>query len=225
MPLNNTKQWDAHSQRGMWTTHYTLPLCLFFHDSWNTRSQVKYAACRICYARFPMSGPGCWVIAFLKMARIPKKKTRRTLVFFFTSSHSRHFLSFFVPVYSGPRHVDSCEPPVGVGSSNSSGWEKQDLVELHNESSTHKTGGKPMAALREQLHRASLLLMCSGSTAMSHHTSPGSLHTLLHFFFFFLLVLWVRTLHPCSVSDFNSKQQRWRTTLLPVCFFYWLNCF
>lgn len=68
------------------------------------------------------------------------------------------------------------------------------FVELHNKSS-HKTGEMPMAALKGQPNHASLLfLMCFGYTAMSHHTSPGSLHTLTSISF-----LWVWPLHPCSV--------------------------
>lgn len=54
---------------------------------------------------------------------------------------------------------------------------KQALVQLHNKSS-RKTGGMPMAALRDQLDMSSLLfLMCSGYKAMCYHTSPASLHT------------------------------------------------
>lgn len=60
-----------------------------------------------------------------------------------------------------------------------------------------------MAALRDQLNRASLLfLMCSGYTAMRLHTSPGSLHTLCSMFLSSGFGLYID-----AVSDFTSKHQ------------------
>lgn len=111
-----------------------------------------------------------------------------------------------------------------VGFSNTQVWEKPPLVELHNKSS-HKTGEMPMAALRDQLDRAALLfLMCSAYTAMSHHTSPGSLHTISSFFFFCPSGL---AFISCSAWLNTSTGFKWasgRTThLLTVYCFYWLR--
>lgn len=86
-----------------------------------------------------------------------------------------------------------CEPPAMLVFSKSQVYiykKKQALVEKHK--SSHKTGEMPMAALRDQQDLASLLfLMCSAYTTMSHHTYPGTLHTLSLSF-----ALWVWPVHP-----------------------------
>lgn len=99
---------------------------------------------------------------------------------------------------------------------------KQTLVELHNKSS-HKTGEMPMAALRNQLDRATLLfLMCSGYTAMSHHTSPARLHTPTSLSFFILSsgfgLYVVQCLTLPQNTSISFKWESGRTTHLLILF-------
>lgn len=65
-----------------------------------------------------------------------------------------------------------------------------------------ETGEMPVAALRDQLHLASLLfLMCSAYKTMSHHTNPDAFYTLSSVFLSSGLGLYI----PPSVSDFTPK--------------------